>query len=165
MNTLRFLGTGSSLFLTRNFCQDLTMNVHRYHTEHDPLLKHFMSIANPGGAEPVPDAPLIYFAHGDAYLPPITSAAPNVSPSTSHVGFNGNATLPFEPGKTYRLRVSRSLLTWRWAISVTTDTRALPRLSTRPLSPLCTSGLTVTKCASLRSTESDFHQLFRRPQC
>lgn len=76
-----------------------------YHTEHDPLLKHFMSIANPGGAEPVPDAPLMYFAHGDSYLPPIASAAPNVSPSTNTVGFNENATLPFEPGKTYRLRI------------------------------------------------------------
>ena len=85
------------------------MKPHRYHEEHDPLLKHFMSIANPGGAEPVPDAPLMYFAHGDAYLPPVASAAPNVSPSTSNVGFNENATLPFEPGKTYRLRVSVSL--------------------------------------------------------
>ena len=81
------------------------MIVHRYHTEHDPLLKHFMSIANPGGAEPVPDAPLMYFAHGDTYLPPIASAAPTVSPSTNNVGFNENATLPFQPGKTYRLRV------------------------------------------------------------
>jgi len=69
-----------------------------------------MSIANPGGAEPVPDAPLMYFAQGDTYLPPIASAAPAVSPTTSHVGFNENATLPFEPGKTYRLRVSGSLL-------------------------------------------------------
>ena len=85
------------------------INVHRYHEEHEPLLKRFMSIANPGGAEPVPDAPLMYFAHGDTYLPPIASAAPNVSLSTSNVGFNENATLPFEPGKTYRLRVSVSL--------------------------------------------------------
>jgi len=70
-----------------------------------------MSIANPGGAEPVPDAPLMYFAQGDAYLLLIASAAPTVSPSTSHVGFNENATFPFEPGKTYHLRVSGSLLT------------------------------------------------------
>jgi iron transport multicopper oxidase len=82
------------------------MTVRRYHMEHDLLLKHFISIANPGGAEPVPDAPLMYFAHGDSYLPPVASAAPNVSPSTNNVGFNENATLPFEPGKTYRLRVS-----------------------------------------------------------
>ena len=84
------------------------MNIHRYHTEHDILLKKFMSIANPGGAEPVPDAPLMYFAHGDTYLPPISSAASGVSPSTRNVGFNNNATLPFESGKTYRLRVSGS---------------------------------------------------------
>lgn len=69
-----------------------------------------MSIANPGGAEPVPDAPLMYFAQGDTYLPPISSAAPTVSPSTKNVGFNENATLPFEAGKTYRLRVSFWLL-------------------------------------------------------
>jgi len=79
--------------------------------EHDPMIKRFMSVANPGGAEPVPEAPLMYFARGDAYLPPIASAASTVSPSTSHVGFNRNASLPFEPGKTYRLRVSGLLST------------------------------------------------------
>lgn len=104
------LGDWFACFLTIDLCQDLTMDVRRYHAEHDPLLKHFMSIANPGGAEPVPDAPLMYFAHDDSYLPPISSAAATVSPSTSHVGFNENATLPFESGKTYRLRVSSSSL-------------------------------------------------------
>jgi hypothetical protein len=125
MNTLLFSGIGSSVFKTANVCQDLTTNVHRYHTEHDPLLKHFMSIANPGGAEPVPDAALMYFAHGDTYLPPIASAAPGLSPSTSHVGFNINATLEFEPGKTYRLRVSSPSLAWCHVVSGTTDTRNL----------------------------------------
>jgi iron transport multicopper oxidase len=67
------------------------------------LIKQFISRANPGGAEPVPDSGLIYFVHGNEtkYLPPIegtTSGAGNV-------GFNENATLPFQPGKTYRLRV------------------------------------------------------------
>ena len=106
MNISWCLGIGSFSFTTPDPHRALIMKAHRYHEEHDPLLKHFMSIANPGGAEPVPDAPLMYFAHGDAYLPPVASAAPNVSPSTSSVGFNENATLPFEPGKTYRLRVS-----------------------------------------------------------
>jgi len=107
-----------------------------------------MSIANPGGAEPVPDAPLMYFAHGDAYLPPIASAAPTVSPSTSHVGFNENATLPFESGNTYRLRVSDSLPIWYCVIYRMTDTGTLVRLSILLLSPPYTSGSTVTKCAS-----------------
>ncbi|KAH8110260.1 Fet3 protein [Phellopilus nigrolimitatus] len=60
-----------------------------YHQEHSVLIKQFISIANPGGAEPVPDAALIYFAQNGTYLN----------------GYGGNATLPFEPGKTYRLRV------------------------------------------------------------
>lgn len=100
------LGIGLSDLVTTNMLRCLTVDIDRYHEEHDPLLKKFMSIANPGGAEPVPDSALMYFAHRDTYLPPVASAAPNVSPSTSSVGFNDNATLPFEPGKTYRLRVS-----------------------------------------------------------
>ncbi|KAL5524740.1 FET3_1 [Sanghuangporus sanghuang] len=60
-----------------------------YHDEHQVLLKEFISIANPGGAEPVPKAPLIYFAQNGTYLD----------------GFNGNASIAFEGGKTYRLRI------------------------------------------------------------
>ncbi|KAI5116373.1 hypothetical protein M0805_008686 [Coniferiporia weirii] len=60
-----------------------------YHQEHSVLINQFINIANPGGAEPVPDAPLMYFVQNGTYLP----------------GFNENATLPFEPGKTYRLRI------------------------------------------------------------
>ncbi|KAJ7578602.1 Fet3 protein [Mycena floridula] len=74
-----------------------------YHDEHSVLLKQFINIANPGGAEPVPDSSLIYFAKGGSYLGPISGTSP--SPVTSAVGFNENATLPFSPGKTYRLRV------------------------------------------------------------
>ncbi|KIJ14567.1 Ferroxidase [Paxillus involutus ATCC 200175] len=74
-----------------------------YHTEQAVLLKQFISIANPGGAEPVPDAGLIYFAQNSSYLPPISGTSP--SPVTSAVGFNENSTLPFVPGRTYRLRV------------------------------------------------------------
>ncbi|KAF8886132.1 ferroxidase [Infundibulicybe gibba] len=74
-----------------------------YHQEHAVLLQRFGSIANPGGAEPVPDSGLIYFAQNASYLPPKAGSSP--SPTTSAVGFNENATIPFVPGKTYRLRV------------------------------------------------------------
>lgn len=154
------LGDWFASLLTIAFCQDLTMDVRRYHTEHEPLLKHFMSIANPGGAEPVPDAPLMYFAHGDSYLPPISSAAPTVSPSTSSVGFNENATLPFESGKTYRLRVSGSLLACCGRIMPDTIGARISRsLSTLLPSPPCIFGSTATTCASLRSTGSVFRPL------
>ncbi|KAG5643712.1 hypothetical protein DXG03_009761 [Asterophora parasitica] len=74
-----------------------------YHQEHAVLLKEFISISNPGGAEPVPDSALVYFAQNASYLGPIAGKHP--SPTTSAVGFNENATLPFQPGKTYRLRI------------------------------------------------------------
>ncbi|KIJ61411.1 multicopper oxidase [Hydnomerulius pinastri MD-312] len=74
-----------------------------YHQEHEVLMKQFINIANPGGAEPVPDSALIYFAQNATYLPPIPGMSP--SPVTSAVGFNENSTLPFVPGRTYRLRV------------------------------------------------------------
>ncbi|KAK1215897.1 ferroxidase fet3, partial [Marasmius sp. AFHP31] len=74
-----------------------------YHTEHSELLKDFINIKNPGGAEPVPDSGLVYFAQNASHLPPIAGKSP--SATTSSVGFNENATLPFQPGKTYRLRV------------------------------------------------------------
>ena len=89
-----------------------------YHEQHSVLLKQFINIADPAGAEPVPgrhydyyylghhspdnlDAGLIYFAQNASYLGPTAGT----STSGSTVGFNENATLPFEPGKTYRLRV------------------------------------------------------------
>ncbi|KIK41685.1 multicopper oxidase [Suillus luteus UH-Slu-Lm8-n1] len=74
-----------------------------YHNEQPALLNSFINIANPGGAEPIPDAALIYFSQNGSYLAPISGSHP--SPVTSAVGFNENATLPFQPGKTYRLRV------------------------------------------------------------
>ena len=49
------------------------------------------------------DSGLIYFAQNASYLPPISGTTPDSV--TSAVGFNENATLPFVPGKTYRLRV------------------------------------------------------------
>src|SRR4051794_29704340 len=45
----------------------------------------------------------MYFSHNGTYLPPISGRTP--SRTTAAVGFNENATLPFQPGKTYRLRV------------------------------------------------------------
>ena len=47
------------------------------------------------------DSGLIYFAQNASYLGPIAGK----STSGSTVGFNENATLPFQPGKTYRLRI------------------------------------------------------------
>ena len=47
------------------------------------------------------DSGLIYFSQNASYLGPI----PGTSTSGSNVGFNENATLPFKPGKTYRLRI------------------------------------------------------------
>ncbi|TCD65750.1 ferroxidase fet3 [Steccherinum ochraceum] len=74
-----------------------------YHDQHEVLLAQFINVANPGGAEPVPDSGLMYFAQNGSYLPPIPGR--DVDPVTSAVGFNENATLPFQPGKTYRLRI------------------------------------------------------------
>ncbi|KAI9611006.1 hypothetical protein H4Q26_008853 [Puccinia striiformis f. sp. tritici PST-130] len=49
----------------------------------------FLSRSNPLGAEPVPDSALIYVVHNNTYR--------------EH--YNENATIPFTPGKTYRLRI------------------------------------------------------------
>lgn len=45
----------------------------------------------------------MYFAQNATYLPPIDGTSSGVTGSA--VGFNENATLPFELGKTYRLRI------------------------------------------------------------
>ncbi|KAJ3511135.1 hypothetical protein NMY22_g15747 [Coprinellus aureogranulatus] len=72
-----------------------------YHDEHPVLRDQFMSIANPGGPEPVPKSSLLYFSQNGTYFGPKTGT----STSGSSVGFNENATIPFEVGKTYRLRI------------------------------------------------------------
>ncbi|KAF8630296.1 hypothetical protein AX15_003009 [Amanita polypyramis BW_CC] len=74
-----------------------------YHHQHSTLLKQFINIANPRGAEPVPDSGLMYFTHNGQNLGPKAGTSP--AGPTSAVGFNENATLPFQPGKTYRLRI------------------------------------------------------------
>ncbi|PWN46548.1 putative iron transport multicopper oxidase [Violaceomyces palustris] len=67
-----------------------------YHSNYTDLVKNqFLNRNNPTGAEPVPKSGLMYFAH--------TSNSTSVSPYLP--GFNENATLTFEPGKTYRLRL------------------------------------------------------------
>lgn len=67
-----------------------------YHSNYTDLVKNeFMNRKNPTGAEPVPKSGLIYFAH-----------TPNTTSTATYLpGFSENATLPFEAGKTYRLRV------------------------------------------------------------
>ncbi|KAL8286981.1 hypothetical protein RQP46_003987 [Phenoliferia psychrophenolica] len=60
-----------------------------YHQEHAVLVKDFMSVDNPDGAEPIPQSALVYWVKDGKYLP----------------GFNENVTVPFEAGKTYRLRI------------------------------------------------------------
>lgn len=67
-----------------------------YHSNYTDLVRNeFMNRKNPTGAEPVPKSGLIYFAH-----------TPNTTSNAEYLpGFSENATLPFVPGKTYRLRV------------------------------------------------------------
>ncbi|KAJ3334922.1 ferroxidase fet3 [Gonapodya sp. JEL0774] len=60
-----------------------------YHDEHKVLLGQFLSESNPGGAEPVPKSAVAVVAHNGTYL----------------AGFSENSTIPFVPGKTYRLRI------------------------------------------------------------
>lgn len=74
-----------------------------YHQQHSVLIAQYISPSDPNGIEPVPDSALMYFAQGAEYLGPIPGTHP--SPVTSAVGFNENATLPFKPGRTYRLRI------------------------------------------------------------
>ncbi|KAF8128210.1 Fet3 ferroxidase [Boletus edulis] len=72
-----------------------------YHKQHADLLQKYLSVSDPGGIEPIPNSGLIYFAQNSSYLPPIAGT----SPAPVAVGFNENATLPFVPGRTYRLRI------------------------------------------------------------
>ncbi|EGO03467.1 Fet3 ferroxidase [Serpula lacrymans var. lacrymans S7.3] len=74
-----------------------------YHQEHTVLMQQYVNIADPGGAEPIPDSGLMYFAQNATNLPPIPGSNP--SPVTAATGFNENATLNFVPGRTYRLRI------------------------------------------------------------
>ena len=63
-----------------------------YHEKNGYILKHDYLKQN--GSYPTPDSGLMYFAHTKKGLEAKTMP-----------GMNENATLPFEPGKTYRLRL------------------------------------------------------------
>ncbi|BGP19389.1 ferroxidase fet3 [Rhodosporidiobolus nylandii] len=65
-----------------------------YHERATKLNNQFMNKYNPTGAEPVPDSLLIYAAQNGSYLGKDGAAA-----------FNTDLNIPFEAGKTYRLRV------------------------------------------------------------
>ena len=71
-----------------------------YHDEHSVLLKQFISVANPGGAEPVPDSALIYFAQNATYMGPISGTHPD--PVTA-------AVVPLEMALTNAQRLARGL--------------------------------------------------------
>ncbi|KAJ3406570.1 ferroxidase fet3 [Chytridiales sp. JEL 0842] len=74
---------------------DLTLGLSDwYHDEHPVLLKQFLSIYNPGGAEPIPDAALINHKK------------------------DGDEVFTFVPGKTYRIRLicMTALATFRFWI-------------------------------------------------
>lgn len=75
---------------------DFTISLGDWYHEWSGVLNEteFMTVSNPSGAEPIPKSHLMYFQHT-----PWNGQASNLP------GFNENATLHFEPGKTYRLRL------------------------------------------------------------
>ncbi|BGP42823.1 ferroxidase fet3 [Rhodotorula kratochvilovae] len=78
-----------------NYDEEYTIVLSDWYHERSTKLNHqFMNKFNPTGAEPVPDSLLIYAAQNGSYLP-----------SNEDVRFNDNLSIPFEAGKTYRLRV------------------------------------------------------------
>ncbi|GAA5870405.1 hypothetical protein JCM8547_004024 [Rhodosporidiobolus lusitaniae] len=84
---------------SHTYDEDITIIISDwYHDRAGKLNKQFMNKFNPTGAEPIPDALLIYAYNSTsgAYLP-----SKNASEA---VGFNENLNIPFVPGKTYRLR-------------------------------------------------------------
>ncbi|TFY82857.1 hypothetical protein EWM64_g1163 [Hericium alpestre] len=93
-----------------------------YHDQHHDLLDQFINVATPVALSLSlvrsvrlaashtltycgrTDSALIYFAQNGSYFSPIDGTTPEGG-VTSHVGFNENGTLPFVPGRTYRLRI------------------------------------------------------------
>ncbi|GAA5832084.1 hypothetical protein JCM11251_002812 [Rhodosporidiobolus azoricus] len=65
-----------------------------YHERATKLNNQFMHKYNPTGAEPIPDALLIYAAQNGSYLE-----------KDGKTAFNTDLGIPFEAGKTYRLRI------------------------------------------------------------
>lgn len=70
-----------------------------YHRQHlDLLTNDFLTWENPTGAEPVPDSAIIYLVKDGKYYPSAESVA-------SGAAVNDNLSIPFEAGKTYKIRV------------------------------------------------------------
>lgn len=116
---------------------------YRYNDQHSKLIKEFMNRFNPTGAEPVPSelqqprAAELGRAHAEppklTLLPRSDSAAIYVADAngTYLSGFNENVTIPFEAGKTYRLRI-------------------INQCSFRTVDPPPNESLTLTLCSCLR---------------
>lgn len=68
-----------------------------YHEQHLELVDQFMNIYNPTGAEPVPPSAIMYWMKNGQYGSPAADIAKGID-----VG--DQMSLPFEAGKTYRLR-------------------------------------------------------------
>jgi iron transport multicopper oxidase len=68
-----------------------------YHEQHEELVDQFMNIYNPTGAEPVPPSAIMYWQQNGQYGTPAADLAKGID-----VG--DQMSLPFEAGKTYRLR-------------------------------------------------------------
>lgn len=68
-----------------------------YHDQHDVLIDQFMNIYNPTGAEPVPPSAIMYWSQNGAY-------ATDAADIAKGIDVGDQMTIPFEAGKTYRLR-------------------------------------------------------------
>jgi iron transport multicopper oxidase len=78
--------------------EDYTIMVSEwYHEQHEELVDQFMNIYNPTGAEPVPPSAIMYWQQNGQYGTPAADLAKGID-----VG--DQMSLPFEAGKTYRLR-------------------------------------------------------------
>lgn len=82
---------------THHYDDDYTVSLTDwYHQWYNTLNRtKLMTVTNPAGKDPVPKSHLMYFQH-----------TPWNGPARVLPGFNENATLRFEPGKTYRLRIA-----------------------------------------------------------
>ncbi|CAD6564626.1 MAG: ferroxidase fet3 [Tremellales sp. Tagirdzhanova-0007] len=79
-----------------------------YHDQHSTLLNQFLNWRNPTGAEPIPDSAVIYVAKNGSYFP-------SQDAITSGSAVSNNATIPFEAGKSYKIRViNMSALAMFW---------------------------------------------------
>lgn len=68
-----------------------------YHDQHDVLIKDFLSVFNPTGAEPVPPSAIMYTMQNGQYVTPVADL-------NQGIDVGDRMTINFEAGKTYRLR-------------------------------------------------------------